>query len=565
MACPPFDGPNVTDVCDEDHMDTFHCSSDCFMLHERGPQTQELWDAISMTSVYSLTLLGGVVGNLIVCMVIVRQTTMHTATNYYLFNLAVSDMVYMLFGAPFEIVVFWHQYPFLFGLVFCKFRTLITEACSYVSVLTIVVFSMERYLAICYPLASYAMSGLKRATRIIAAIWLTSLLSAIPFATVRGFKYIKYPPNSTESHDIEGSEICTTPEDPVGLYETSFIVFFVIPMVIISVLYVQMGIEIRSRSKLSTTKELGIRTNKMSIKHTKSRRAVIKMLAAVVICFFISWAPFHAQRIHYLYGKQWPNYEAINKLLFQISGFFYYFACNVNPIIYNMMSQRYRVAFKETLCGKRKHKLLTQKTTSEPVVTTSQVDPFDAETGTFSRTRSMRLSQHRMQRQASTTSRTSRSRTSFKESKEITIRESNETTTIKESYENPIKESNENPIKESNENLINESNENPIKQPNEQFIEEFNENFIKELNENPIMQTNENIITELNENTIIAEFKENAINESDEVTINESIKITVNNESNEFTIKETNEITIKDFKEDTINESNEPNETTIIT
>lgn len=35
----------------------------------------------------------------------------------------------------------------------CVFRT------NYTSVLTIVAFSMERYLAICHPLLSYAMSG----------------------------------------------------------------------------------------------------------------------------------------------------------------------------------------------------------------------------------------------------------------------------------------------------------------------------------------------------------------------------------------------------------------------
>lgn len=393
----------VIDPCDEDCMETFNCTKDAFVLHERGRQTQDLWDAIPVTLFYAIAFLAGIIGNVMVCIVIVRHSSMHTATNYYLFNLAVSDLVYLLFGLPFEILLFWHQYPWLFGLTFCKFRSLITEACSYVSVLTIVAFSMERFLAICYPLHSYAMSGFKRAVRIICAIWVISLLSAIPFAYHRKIHYILYPPFTGE--EVYESGLCATLSNPAGLYETSTIVFFVIPMLIILVLYVQMATEIRLRSKNSVTKELGLHSNSISAKQTKSRRSIIKMLAVVVITFFISWAPFHAQRIIILYGKRWLNYELINKFLFAISGFFYYFSCTINPIIYNMMSNRYRVAFRETLCGKkrrRRHfapiqKGLARKTVSDAsarhaLVSSSISDPFDAESGSFARTRSMRLS-----------------------------------------------------------------------------------------------------------------------------------------------------------------------------
>lgn len=420
---------NKTDVCDEDHMETFHCTKDAFVLHERGPQVQALSDAIPMTIVYAFILLAGLVGNLIVCIVIVRHGTMHTATNYYLFNLAVSDMVYLLFGLPFEILLFWHQYPWPFGLPFCKFKLLIVEACTYCSVLTIVAFSMERFLAICYPLHSYAMAGLKRAIRIIVAIWIISLLSAMPFAYYRTINYIRYPPFDGE--EVPESGLCATLTSPSGLYETSTIAFFVIPMLIIIVLYIQMATEIRSRSKRSVTKELGIRSNSVNSKNQlKSRRAIIKMLAVVVITFFISWAPFHVQRVVSLYGRgRLKNFDVINFFLYTISGFFYYFSCTINPIIYNMMSQRYRRAFRETLCGKKQHRLITtprqlsRKTTSDDgdAMTTTQIsDPFDAETGTFPRTRSLRLSINRskpMQRTGSVTSRAA----SLKEQKDTTV------------------------------------------------------------------------------------------------------------------------------------------------
>jgi hypothetical protein len=68
---------------------------------------------------------------------------------------------------------------------------------SYVSVLTIVAFSTERYLAICYPLYLHTMSGLKRAIRIIACLWLVAFFSALPFSLYTQVDYLSYPPNST--------------------------------------------------------------------------------------------------------------------------------------------------------------------------------------------------------------------------------------------------------------------------------------------------------------------------------------------------------------------------------
>ena len=53
-----------------------------------------------MTILYVLMFVTGVTGNFAVCIVIVRNKTMHTATNYYLFSLAISDLIILLLGKP---------------------------------------------------------------------------------------------------------------------------------------------------------------------------------------------------------------------------------------------------------------------------------------------------------------------------------------------------------------------------------------------------------------------------------------------------------------------------------
>nr|CAD7259948.1 unnamed protein product [Timema shepardi] len=73
---------------------------------------------------------------------------------------------------------------------------------SYTSVLTIVAFSMERYLAICHPLHSYTMSNLERAWKIIAFLWLLSLVSAVPFAVFTSVNYVNYPPGRLDLEEV---------------------------------------------------------------------------------------------------------------------------------------------------------------------------------------------------------------------------------------------------------------------------------------------------------------------------------------------------------------------------
>jgi len=51
-----------------------------------------------ITIIFGGIFITGVIGNLLVCIVIIRHSAMHTATNYYLFSLAVSDLLYLLFG-----------------------------------------------------------------------------------------------------------------------------------------------------------------------------------------------------------------------------------------------------------------------------------------------------------------------------------------------------------------------------------------------------------------------------------------------------------------------------------
>ncbi|KAJ9592159.1 hypothetical protein L9F63_001275, partial [Diploptera punctata] len=80
---------------------------------------------------------------------------------------------------------------------------------------------------------------------------------------------------------------------------------------------------------------------------------------AVVVAFFICWAPFHAQRLLAVYALNNatapnPVLVTVYKTLTYTSGVLYYMSTTVNPVLYHIMSNKFREAFKTTLaqpCG----------------------------------------------------------------------------------------------------------------------------------------------------------------------------------------------------------------------
>lgn len=72
-----------------------------------GPRRDPLAIVIPITIIYILTFFSGVIGNVSTCIVIARNKSMHTATNYYLFSLAISDLLLLVCGLPPEIYYIW--------------------------------------------------------------------------------------------------------------------------------------------------------------------------------------------------------------------------------------------------------------------------------------------------------------------------------------------------------------------------------------------------------------------------------------------------------------------------
>lgn len=333
---------------------------------------------LPMCVIYLLIFVVGVLGNSLTCTVIARHRIMRTTTNYYLFSLAISDLLVLLLGLPLELYELWSNYPFLLGAAGCYFKTCLFETVCFASVLNVTALSAERYRAVVHPLRAKYSATNAHAKRVIIALWVVSLLCALPNTSLHGIAMLKPLFGLT----FPESAVCALVRDTWIynlLVQVTALLFFVVPMLMISVLYVLIGLQLH-RERVCFESTAGLSED--GLHQRASHRQVIKMLCALVIVFGICWAPFHIDRVMWSYIDTWTaEQHSVYEYVHLLSGVFFYLGSVVNPILYNLMSSRFRDMFREVVCQKRKRQLSISKVTLRSVVS-----------GTLSASRSSSLS-----------------------------------------------------------------------------------------------------------------------------------------------------------------------------
>ncbi|XP_061706815.1 cholecystokinin receptor-like [Cydia pomonella] len=132
---------------------------------------------------YVLIFMLSISGNCLVIATLAYNKTMRTVTNVFLLNLAISDFMLGVFCVPFTLIGQIYR-RFLFGPVLCKIIPFFQAVSVSVDVWTLVAISLERYFAICRPLKSRKWQTQSHAYKMIALVWLLSLVLNFPILIV---------------------------------------------------------------------------------------------------------------------------------------------------------------------------------------------------------------------------------------------------------------------------------------------------------------------------------------------------------------------------------------------
>ncbi|XP_034742928.1 neuromedin-U receptor 1 [Etheostoma cragini] len=307
---------------------------------------------LPVSVIYLTIFMVGVLGNSLTCSVILRHRVMQTRTNYYLLSLAASDLLVLLLGMPLELYEMWQNYPFLLGEEGCYFRTFLFETVCFASILNVTALSVERYVAIVHPLKVKHMTTRAHVKRVILMLWVVSMLCAVPNTSLHGIEVV-LPPKF--GRQFPQSAICHVIK-PIWMYNLiiliSTLAFFLLPMLIISILYLLIGLQLY-REKMITVVDTGCSFGPegLSRSHSKRNLQVTKMMCVLVVVFGLCWAPFHVDRLMWSYID--PSFEEHHQVfgyVHIVSGVLFYLSSAVNPILYNLMSTRFRKMFSRSTC-----------------------------------------------------------------------------------------------------------------------------------------------------------------------------------------------------------------------
>ncbi|XP_037108030.1 neuromedin-U receptor 2 [Syngnathus acus] len=319
------------------------------LLDILGPKRSPFF--LPVAGVYLVIFLVGLSGNLLTCTVVAKHKKMRNPTNLYLVSLALSDLLMLVFGMPMEIYDLWQNYPFPFGAGGCYFKTFIFETLCFASILNVTALSVERYIAVVHPLKTRYLTTKRHAKQVIGAVWAASMVCAIPNTSLHGIFYL--PGYMRES------AICTILK-PVWMYHTlmqiTTVCFFFIPMMVISVLYLVMGMHLgrERRQRQGYFGKKWVSDTRVSVYNEGGRRTnVVKMLSIVVAVFGVCWAPFHLERLLWSSVRQWTDLmHNIYQYVHILSGVLFYLSSAVNPVIYSLISTRFRECFRDLVCSR---------------------------------------------------------------------------------------------------------------------------------------------------------------------------------------------------------------------
>ncbi|PIK48719.1 putative cholecystokinin receptor type A [Apostichopus japonicus] len=353
-----------------------------------GGASKTVMNVIVIT-MYSIIFLLAVIGNSLVIVTLIQNKRMRSVTNVFLFSLSVSDLMFICVCLPFTLVGnLIHN--FIFGPVMCKLISYTMTVSVSVSVWTMVAIALERYHAICNPLASRAWQTKSRAFKIVALVWFVSLICGLPD--------LIYP--KLILHDKENMKYkCRHAWGPVMEYIHPFylfIAFMVLPVMCLFFAYgliileLWRGIVSEKRATAKEKEENGtpmkdLRTsattmspdsnandpflknnskaiyrpqsgkvatrNMGPVRSTSSNNAkkrVVRMLIVLVLLFFIAWTPTWILNMWYVVNRaralklvrRFPHMLLVIRLMSYAS------AC-VNPIVYCFMNRSFRNGFLE--------------------------------------------------------------------------------------------------------------------------------------------------------------------------------------------------------------------------
>ena len=304
--------------------------------------------------IFAVIFLVGVVGNGTLIFIVLRNKVMQTTPNIFIVSLAFGDLLLLLVSVPFFAFIYtYHSWPF--GEFVCKLNGFLKALSLGVSVFTLTALSADRYSAIKFPMRRHIESPVRRNILIAAGIWLLAVGFAMFEGTIIHVSELQWG-------DSEPIKVCHSHPAHWGTWFRCFrawirfLVYFLIPILVIGVLYSLMACSLwQSQSALDLAEGpplKGAGQGAAVARQAEARKKVAKLVLSIVVLFIVCWLPTHI----YLLWFQCPSQGDYNMFwhVWKILSYCLSFVNScLNPLALCILSHQFRRYFLRYLCCRK--------------------------------------------------------------------------------------------------------------------------------------------------------------------------------------------------------------------
>ncbi|XP_018801013.1 PREDICTED: prolactin-releasing peptide receptor [Bactrocera latifrons] len=129
--------------------------------------------------IYTTVFVLGIFGNALVCYVVIRNRAMHSVTNYFITNLAISDILLCVLAVPFT-PLYTFMGRWIFGATMCHLVSYAQGCSIYLSTFTLTAIAVDRVFVIVFPFKPRMQ--IRTCCYTLAFIWCFSLVATSPYA-----------------------------------------------------------------------------------------------------------------------------------------------------------------------------------------------------------------------------------------------------------------------------------------------------------------------------------------------------------------------------------------------
>lgn len=277
-------------------------------------------------------------GNTLVCVACVKCLYLQSFSEQFILSLALSDIMVAASVLPFDIA-YWIAFPrWPLGGYVCNLWNALFFLFLTASVLNLTSISIDRFLAVVYPLRYSIWMTPNLVKLMIATVWVYSFAIAVLI-----FLLLDPPEGQTYSFDL----------NPLfhGFLLIGNVIFpFIIMIVLYSKIYIIAKRHARRAGMTSSSANTSSPTRRTNSFARELKLA--KTLGIVVLCFVICWLPFEIINVVILVDKGVTT--CVVEIIDTVACWLAYLHSSFNPLVYAFASSEFRRAFRKLLCKRER-------------------------------------------------------------------------------------------------------------------------------------------------------------------------------------------------------------------